>query len=105
MKKAEITIKALEGDEKSASVIMEGELLLHNVEEARLILLAAFDKYNSFNMQIINVLNIDLSFVQLVYSFHKSCSSAEKQVTYHFDLPDELKTLIESAGFKLDEIG
>jgi len=105
MKKAEINIKSLEGDEKSATIVMEGELLLHNVEEARLILLAAYEQYTNFNILITNVLNIDLSFIQLIYSFHKSCSSTEKLVSYRFELPAELKSLIESAGFKLEELG
>lgn len=98
MKKAKIQIKK-EGD-STARIRMEDELSIQTVEDARENLKQVFENYQAFIFELDEVINLDLSYIQLLLSFRRSAEQAGKQVDFNINLPEELKTLIDKAGFK-----
>jgi anti-anti-sigma regulatory factor len=101
MKKARIVTEALKpGDKISGKILLEGELTLINAQEVKAKLHEALKKYQVLKVSVRNILSIDLSIIQLLYSLSKTAGQMKKSVTFDIVLPPEIDPLLRKAGFK-----
>lgn len=84
---------------KKAIIHLSENLTLDEVAAIKLLMLQNFDKYQSFEIKLSNVENIDLGIVQLLYSFKWTAERKSKAVKFNISLADEHKMLLERSGF------
>lgn len=100
MNKLNITIRPTENNlERGVVVLLEGELVLGQIKDVKNELLGAISQHDYLKIILLEVINVDLSFVQLLYAIRKSASLLGKQVSYDIDLPEDLRNLLANAGF------
>jgi len=99
MRNAKITITQNETDEQYASITMEGDLTLQNADQIRLELIQALKQYNYLSLNIVNIENIDLPFIQLLYSLKKTAESKNKELQIAALVPEDLQLILEHSGF------
>lgn len=88
-----------ENGTKIATVHLSENLSLSEVSTVKLLMVQNLDKYSVFHVVLQNVENIDLSMVQLLYSFKWTAERKSKKVLIDLSLTDEHKLLLEHAGF------
>ncbi|HEY4787247.1 MAG TPA: STAS domain-containing protein [Bacteroidales bacterium] len=91
-------IKSNKGEPVKAILYVDDELSFIN---ASLVKDEISNKVKEFDQLLIqaNIVHLDLTGVQLLYSIRKSCETLNKQVTFNIKMNDELKNLISRAGF------
>jgi anti-anti-sigma regulatory factor len=92
-------IPSTEGKTKKATVVIEGGLTIENTEKIKNEAISAIDKYSSIEFKIINVTDIDLSFLQLFYAIQVKCKKLDKKLIIRPEFQPELKRLIDNSGF------
>ncbi len=103
MKQYKFNVEPLvEADKSIAKIILEGELTLNSASEIKDDLLHTLKKYDGLQIIVQKVGNIDLSCIQLLHATKKSCLNLNKRFSVKLDLPDDLKTLADNAGFTDD---
>ena len=85
--------------ENKAQMVVEKELTIYTVLEIKENFLEAIDHFDALDIQIKNVENIDLSFIQLIESLRKTAEEYDKQISISAELIDETKALVNNAGF------
>jgi anti-anti-sigma regulatory factor len=85
--------------DKRAKMTIEKELTIYTVLEIKEHFMEALNEYNEINIQIKNVENLDLSFIQLIESLRKTAEEYEKEISIAAELTDETRTLVDNAGF------
>jgi ABC-type transporter Mla MlaB component len=100
MKKPCITIQPNnKNDMKSATVFLEGNLLLSNASEVKNEISYAVSKFEHLELVLKNIENIDLSFIQLLYAFRKASLQLDRTISIDLELPADIKALIDNSGF------
>ena len=84
---------------KKTKVIMEGDLTILEMQSIKDELVPLFDVYDFVDIVLNNVGKLDLSCVQMLYAMKSHYASIGKTVTVDSELPAELKTIINRAGF------
>lgn len=88
-----------EKSENKARMVVEKELTIYTVLEIKENFTEAIRRFNELDIQIRNVENIDLSFIQLIESLRKTAEEYEKKIFISAELMNETKTLVDNAGF------
>jgi anti-anti-sigma regulatory factor len=83
---------------KMQNLFLEGELGIANAEAIRLKLLS-MDFTGDVNIKLRNVETLDLSSLQLVYSFIKSLHSKGFKANLESELPERMKDSLKNTGF------
>lgn len=99
MRNAKITITPNETDEQYASITMEGDLTLQNAEQIKQNLVQALKQYQYLSLNIENVENIDLPFIQLLYALKKTVVNSGKELQIAALVPEDLQLILEHSGF------
>lgn len=86
--------------DKSVKIILQKELTIFTIEELKTKIVDVLKKYDEIQIQISNVENIDLSFLQLIDSLKKSAHKKNKKVEMNVELPENLEELMSNAGFE-----
>ena len=81
------------------NIVFSGQLTIYNIEKIVESLKSNLKKYKFVNILTEGVENIDLSFVQLLYSIMKSGKKDGYEVNLSINIPDDLKILLNNAGF------
>lgn len=89
------------GDEKErkARMTIEKELTIYTALEIKEYFLNALEKFDEIKVQIKDVENIDLSFLQLIESLRKTAEEYEKKVEISAQLQNGTRSLVENSGF------
>jgi len=87
-----------EGDNK-VSISMEGALTVDSMSKAKKSLLDAINEFDYISVTFNNVIDIDLSCVQLLLALKKTCAKLNKQVEIDMKIPDNLKLILNHSGF------
>jgi len=87
-----------EGAEKAEMTIRK-ELTIYTILEIKDNFLEAIEKYNELDVNIKEVDNIDLSFIQLIESLRKTAEAYGKTISVSAELTDETRDLVENIGF------
>lgn len=92
------TYNLLEDGGKSI-IVFEGNLTLKNINKIKNKLAEAVHKSNNIEIVAGNVDNLDISFIQLLFAAFKTAQIESKVITFKLSLTDELRILVERAGF------
>lgn len=85
--------------EKKARMIIEKELTIYTALEIKEYFLEALENYNELKIQIKNVENLDLSFIQLIESLRKTAEEYSKKIEISAELTDGTRSMVENSGF------
>ena len=85
---------------KKVWVIMEGKLLINNVEFAWDLIQPLFKDYNNIAFELENISDIDMTFIQMIYYARELHAGKGIEVTCDAKLPDNLDSLISGIGYK-----
>ena len=84
-------------EDRTAELIIEGDLTITYVEKFRDKVLDVMENYPKIDIKLQNIENIDLCAIQLLLSIRQSISP--ERFKLHVALRDDLKRLVEHAGF------
>ncbi len=87
-------------DAKTAVITVSGNLSLNNSEGIKKQLNTAIKKHDDIHLEIKNADELDLSFLQILFSLIAYCHEENKKITHTAYLSQEQKQLLEHAGFK-----
>ncbi len=83
----------------SVTIIFEGDFYIHDIESVRKELLSVISKFESYNIKIDKVDNMDVTFLQLLLSLLNYCKQEKKSIKWDgFDI-DKINTIINKVGF------
>lgn len=100
MKKTNITPKTrTKKSTKKATVLHEGDLTINNTQKIKKEMLSVMNKFKNINIIVKNVDDLDLSYIQLLYSFYKTALDKRKTVALDMELPDDIKMIVRNSGF------
>jgi len=85
------------GDE--GTVLCEGNLTVNRAEEMKSAFIQALQNANEVTITFTHVTDVDLSYLQLLCSVHRSALRLHKQVRFQGGLPEILKDTAEAAGY------
>ena len=85
--------------ENKARMTIKKELTIYTVLEIKEHFMEALNEFEEIEIQIKNVENLDLSFIQLIESLRKTAEEYDKQISISAELSDETHTLVYNAGF------
>lgn len=80
-------------------VTLEGEITLPHAEELRSALIKAIIDSDKIAIDMENVVDIDLSCLQLLCSAHRSAARLNKPLFFTGNLPKSFKDIMSAAGF------
>jgi len=83
----------------AATITLEGDLTLPRAEEIKKIFASALSGPSPVSIAFGAVSDIDLSFLQLFCSLHRSAERDKKQVRIEGPAPKALKETAEAAGY------
>ncbi|MBU8891908.1 MAG: STAS domain-containing protein [Bacteroidales bacterium] len=83
--------------ESSVSIIIENELTIFSVESMKDKIIEAVTKYDHIGFVLKTVNNMDLTFIQLLYSVKKTAETRNKKVSFDVELSDDIKTLFNNS--------
>lgn len=94
-----VTQKEVDG-KKAAGLLIKNELTINNISEVKQEIAPLISNYEHFSLSLREIENIDLSAVQLLYSLRQTLEKKGKGIELDLQLPDELRSIVENAGFK-----
>ncbi|HYC87440.1 MAG TPA: STAS domain-containing protein [Chryseosolibacter sp.] len=87
------------------NVMLEGDLTIAQAGQIANKLKEMLKKDESLRVTIQNVTSMDLTFIQLLYSFTKTCRQQNKKVLLDIKLNPDLELLLSKCGFNLTLMG
>ena len=93
--KSDKTIK-----DNANTYVLKGNITIQQTETLKNELLSTIKKMNSIYISGKNIEDIDVTFIQLMYSLKSSMTKQNKQINYDIELPEELTELLDNTGFK-----
>ena len=93
-----ITMIPSKGKESNGVTInMENELTIFSIESLKDHIIEAVKKYNNIHVNMKNVKNMDLTFIQLLYSMKNYALSQNKKFIINAELSGDMKTLFNNS--------
>lgn len=80
-------------------VVMEGEMTIEHAASLRDSLLKSLEGADNIVLDLNNVTTVDLSFLQLLCSAHRTSVKAQKSMEMKSDYPESLKQAVREAGY------
>ena len=87
------------GRTKKEIVQLEGDLTINNISKIKKVILSVMNKSKSLDVNLMKVNNIDLSCIQLLYSFYKTSVNEGKAVAVNMEFSDDIKMIVRNSGF------
>ena len=85
---------------KSVDVIFKEELTIYFIEKIKEDFIKTFTKYDNIKIILKDVINIDLSFLQFIYSLQKSAKKNNKTLSFDIKISKEIQLLINNSGLE-----
>lgn len=83
--------------ESMANIVLENELTIFSIESMKDKIIETVMKYDHVEFALKNVNNVDMTFIQLLYSVKKTAESLNKKVSFNVDLSDDIKSLLNNS--------
>lgn len=83
--------------ESHANILLENELTIFSIESMKDKIIETVLKYDDIKIELKNVDNMDLSFVQLLYSIKITANKLNKKVSFDVSLSDDIKSLFNNS--------
>ena len=99
MKKKDENIQVIPSKKKGSdelTIKLENELTIFSVENMKDKIFDAVKKYNNIKFELKNINNMDLTFVQLLYSVRKTAQELNKKVSFTAELSEDIKSLFDN---------
>ncbi len=87
-------------DKKSTKVLFSGDLSVSQSAELQQQLLNTGEETPNIEIHVNRVDNMDLSFLQLLYSWARGMKKSGKNLIFDFRLGEEFQRIYEQSGFK-----
>ncbi|MFY0686648.1 MAG: hypothetical protein JXQ90_05765 [Cyclobacteriaceae bacterium] len=85
---------------RKTKVFLEGKLTINNVSQFHNAITPVFENYDLVDFYLKDVVELDLSFIQMLFYFKTNFAKANKKtVTIDSELPSNIKKIIVKAGF------
>lgn len=81
-----------------AKIVLEGELTIRNAAAIREELLVELARFNAFHIQLHQVVDLDLAFVQLLLALRETAVTNDKKMTLELDISDDFNVLLKRSG-------
>lgn len=95
----EINIHVESNENNHADITIEGSIVVQYIDQLKPEIDTIYNKYKSFNIELTNIEEFDLSGFQLLYSLRKTCEQDEKKLNVKADLPEDIQEFLNIAGF------
>jgi anti-anti-sigma regulatory factor len=86
-------------DSKGVTVLINGDLTLQNSEDIKQELSSIISKYIKITIKSDNIENIDISYIQLLFSIYFYQKKLSIDLDIDIKLNDELESLVKHSGF------
>lgn len=84
---------------KAANILLEGDLTLNTLPKTKEKITTAINNYDALNIEVKNIDSFELPWIQLLFAIKKTSQKLNKSITFNINLPDNVKTIVEHAGF------
>jgi anti-anti-sigma regulatory factor len=81
---------------KKVNILLDNELTIYSIEEMKDKIIRTFNDNQEIDFTLKKVSNMDLSFVQFLFSLNKSAKKMNKKVVFHTDFNDDIQSLFEN---------
>ncbi len=88
-----------EPSNNTETITLDGELTLPRAEELKKLFVQALDDRDAIAVKFGNVRAVDLSFLQLFCSLHRSAVTRKKEIALEGAVPTALKETAAEAGY------
>jgi|SRR6056297_1128169 len=82
---------------KKVNILLDNELTIYSIEEMKDKILKAFKENQEIDFNLKNVNNMDLSFVQFLFSLNQSAEKKNKKVVFNTDFNNEMQSLFKNS--------
>lgn len=83
--------------EKKATIILENELTIFTIEKLKNKMLETFEHYDTIEFNLKKVHNIDLTFIQLLFSLKNTAQKRNKKISLQADISEDIRLLLNNA--------
>lgn len=84
-------------NEKKVNIVFRNELTIFSIEGMKEKVNKVFADYKEINIEVKDVVNMDLSFIQLLHSLKLAASESKKKISLKVNISDDLKTLLNNS--------
>lgn len=84
--------------EKKVKITFKNDLTIFSIESIKDQFIGAVQKNDVIQLELKDVKNIDLTFIQLIYSLKISSASLKKEVSVSANLSEDIKSLFSNSG-------
>ncbi|MCB2195215.1 MAG: hypothetical protein KQH79_05110 [Bacteroidetes bacterium] len=84
--------------EKKVKITFKNDLTIFSIESIKDQFINAVQKNDVIQLELKDVKNIDLTFMQLIYSLKISSASLKKEVSVNANLSEDIKSLFSNSG-------
>jgi ABC-type transporter Mla MlaB component len=91
-------------NQNTAEFLIEGEATIRNELDLYNLLIIKIEEHNNFVIKLIDIKNIDLSFIQLLLSFEKTIKNSGKKVSFKIELADASNIILKNAGIDITKL-
>lgn len=81
-------------------IVLTGQLTINTIDKIMAKMKEIIVKPSEVSIQVEDVENMDLTFIQLIFAIKNSGKKEKYKVEVSFDLSEELTSLITNAGFQ-----
>jgi len=83
----------------NTTLTISGELTVQNASALQGIFIRSLESSSNLTINLIDITDMDLSFLQLLCSVHRTSADLKKNLTLSRPCPDIFKAVVKSAGY------
>jgi ABC-type transporter Mla MlaB component len=88
-------------DNQSIQTVIEGELVIREAAAIKENLLNLLKNYQSIELKFKEIDKLDVSALQLLIAIHKSATTQQKNITFHFEDSEYIKSVLNNSGYNI----
>jgi len=100
MSKKRKYIKVLTSNKNKVTIQILNECTINNVKNVKEELASTVDKLKALSIEVKDNTNIDLAGVQVLYSLKKEFEDSNRNITFLFNLNEDMKSILMNSGFE-----
>ena len=82
---------------KKVHILLDNELTIYSIEEMKDKIIKAFKENEEIEFTLKKVNNMDLSFIQFLFSLNQSAKKLPKEVVFNTDFNENIQSLFENS--------
>ncbi|MFO7844478.1 MAG: STAS domain-containing protein [Bacteroidales bacterium] len=82
---------------KKVHILLDNELTIYSIEEMKDKIIKAFKENEEIEFTLKKVSNMDLSFIQFLFSLNQSAKKLHKKVVFNTDFNENVQSLFENS--------